>query len=68
MSETASWQTLLTLGRKFDDFTRLARRLLSEQRHQKYEASQFTEEEALELIELMEPTVSLIPRSAAHEL
>jgi len=54
----------LTLDRKSDDFTRLARQLLSDQRHRKFEVSQFTEEEALNLIELMEPTVGLAPRSA----
>lgn len=60
----ASWTPLLTLDRKSDDFTRLARQLLSDQRHRKFEVSQFTEEEALNLIELMEPTVGLTLRSA----
>ena len=55
--ETASWDTLLTLDRKSDDFTRLAGRLLGEQRTGKYEASQFTEEKAPELIETIEQTV-----------
>jgi len=60
----ASWQALLTLDRKSDDFTHLAKRLLSDQRHRKSEVSQLTEEEALKLIELVEPAVGLTPRSA----
>jgi len=52
-----SWQTLLTLDRKSDDFTHLAIRLLKDQRHRKSEAYQFTEDEALKVIEMMESTV-----------
>ena len=63
-----SWQALLTLDRKSDDFTHLARRLLTDQRHRKSEVNQFTEEEALKLIELMEPTVGLTLRSLVHQL
>ena len=59
VSEKTSWQALLTLDRKSDDFTHLARRLLSDQRTRKAEASQFPEEEALKLIELIEQTVCL---------
>ena len=66
--ETASWRTLLTLGRKSDDLTHLARRLLSNQGHHKFEVSQFTEEEALKLIASVEPTVGPIPFSAVHKL
>ena len=58
-SETASWQTLLTLDRKSDAFTELARRLLGEEKTRKLEASQFTEEEVPKLIEMIEQTVCL---------
>jgi len=67
VSKTASWQTLLTLDQKSDDFTRLARRLLSDQRHRKFEVSLLTEDEALTLIELTELTVGLTPCSAVHK-
>ena len=50
----------MTLDRKTDDFVRLARRLLSDQRHRKFEV-QLTEDEALKFIELIEPTVSPTP-------
>ena len=58
----------MTLDRKSDDFVPLARQLLDDQRRRKFEVSQFTEEEALKLIELIEPTVGLIPCSTVHEL
>ena len=58
-SEAASWLTLLTLNRNSNDFTRLAKRLLNDQRRRKTEVSQFTEEEATSLIELIEPTVRI---------
>lgn len=58
-SEAASWLTLLTLNRNSNDFTRLAKQLLSDQRRRKIEVSQFTEEEATSLIELIEPTVRI---------
>ena len=64
----ASWQPLLALDRKSDNFTRLAKQLLSDQRHRKFEVSKLTEDEALKLIELMEPTVGLTPCSAILEL
>ena len=47
----------MTLNKKSDDFTHLAIRLLSDQRNRKTEGSQFSEEEALKLIELIEQTV-----------
>ena len=47
----------MALNNKSDDFTHLAIRLLSDQRNRKTEVSQFSEEEALELIELIEQTV-----------
>jgi hypothetical protein len=64
----ASWQTLLTLDRKSDDFVRLARRLLTDQRHRKSEVSQFTEAEALKLIELVDLTVCLTPCFTVREI
>ena len=57
----------MTLDHKSDDFTHLARRLLNDQRRRKSEVSRFTDEEALELIELIEPTVRPARRPAAHE-
>jgi len=56
----ATWQTLLTVDQKSDDFMHLAKRLLDDQRHRKFEVSQFSEDEALKLIELMEQAVGLI--------
>ncbi|KAF9781132.1 kinase-like domain-containing protein [Thelephora terrestris] len=53
--KTSSWQTLLTLDRKSDDFTHLARGLLSDQKTRKSE--QFTEEEAVNLIDLIDQTI-----------
>lgn len=63
----ASWQDLLTLDRNSDAFTRLAKRLLSDQRHRKFEVSQLTDDEALKLIELMEPAVGFTLCSAVRE-
>lgn len=53
----------MTLDPASHDFTHLARQLLDDQRQRRPEASQFTEEEALKLIELIEPAVCLIPHS-----
>ena len=64
----ASWQTLLTLDRKAEDFVRLARQLLADERRRKSEIPQFTEVEALELIELMDLVVRLTPYSAVREV
>ncbi|KAF9781243.1 kinase-like domain-containing protein [Thelephora terrestris] len=64
--QTTSWQTLLTLDRKSNDFTHSARRLLVEQRTREYEASQFTEEEASNLIELIEQTILKHPDIAGE--
>lgn len=64
----ASWQTLLTLDQKAEDFVRLARQLLADQRHRKSEIPQFAEAEALELIELMDLVVRLTPYSAVREV
>lgn len=47
----------MALNRKSDDFTHLAIRLLGDQRNRKTEVSQFSEEEALKLVELIEQTV-----------
>ena len=47
----------MTLDRKSVDFTGLARQLLSEQRSRKSETSHLTEEDAVKVIELIEPTV-----------
>ena len=44
-----------------DDFTQLAIQLLGDQVHHKFEVSGLSEDEALKLIELMEPTVSPSP-------
>jgi len=59
------WQTLLTLGRESDDFTRLAKQLLKDQRKRKFKGSQFTftEDEALKIVELIQPTVGHTPCS-----
>jgi len=46
----------------------LAKQLLSDQRHRKFEVSKLSEDEALKLIELMEPTVSLAPCSEIGRL
>ena len=59
LTQMVTWQTLLTLSRKSDDFTHLAKQLLSHQRYRKFDASSFPEDEALKLIELMEPAVGL---------
>ena len=53
----ASWKILLTLDQKSDDFARFARGLLSDQRHEGSDFPRFAEEDALRLIELIEPTV-----------
>ena len=47
----------MALNQKSEDFTHLAIRLLSDQRNRKTEVSQFSEKEALRLIELIEQTV-----------
>ena len=47
----------MALNKKSDDFTHLAIRLLGDQRNRKTEVSQFSEEEALKLVELIEQTV-----------
>ena len=66
-SGTISWQTLMTLDHKSDDFTHLARRLLNDQRRGKSEVSRFTDEEGLKLIELIEPTVCPTMRPTVRE-
>jgi len=63
----ASWQALLKLNRKSDAFTRLAKRILSDRRDRKFDVSQLTDDEAIKLIELMEPTVGLTLCSAVRE-
>lgn len=68
MTELPPWQTLLTLDKKSDDFTHLARRILSDQRHRKSEVSQFTKEQALNLVELIDSAVGLAPYSAVREV
>ena len=60
VSENVSWQAILTLDRKSDDFTHLARQLLSDQRTRKAGAPKLPEEEALKVIELIEQAVCLI--------
>ena len=57
----ASWQTLLALDRKSDDFTRSAKKLLGDQRDRKLEVPQLSEDETIKLIELIEPVVGLSP-------
>ena len=58
----------MALDQKSDDFTHLTRRLLSDQGNHKSGIPQFTEEQALELIELVESTVGFTPYFAAREL
>ena len=45
----------------------MAIRILTDQRNRKFEVPQFTEEEALKLIELTESTVGFILCSAVYE-